>query len=124
MARARALRREGAAHPRMGERLRAARQARALSLRDLAERVGVSASLISQIETGRARPSVNTLYALAAELEVSLDDLAFDDRGAADPRRSSRSPRPVARSSFVANPSSAPPTARASASRAAWSGSA
>jgi DNA-binding XRE family transcriptional regulator/quercetin dioxygenase-like cupin family protein len=81
MARARALRRETAAHPRMGERLREARQARSLSLRDLAERVGVSASLISQIETGRARPSVNTLYALAAELDVSLDDLAFDDEG-------------------------------------------
>jgi len=80
MARARALRRETAAHPLMGERLREARQARSLSLRDLAERVGVSPSLISQIETGRARPSVNTLYALAAELEVSLDDLAFDDQ--------------------------------------------
>ena len=80
MARARALRRETAAHPRMGERLREARQARSLSLRDLAERVGVSPSLISQFETGRARPSVNTLYALAAELEVSLDDLAFDDQ--------------------------------------------
>ena len=80
MARARALRRETAAHPRMGGRLREARRARSLSLRDLAERVGVSPSLISQIETGRARPSVNTLYALAAELEVSLDDLAFDDQ--------------------------------------------
>jgi transcriptional regulator with XRE-family HTH domain len=63
----------------MGERLREQRQARGLSLRDLAERVDVSPSLISQIETGRARPSVNTLYAIAAELEVSLDDLVFID---------------------------------------------
>jgi transcriptional regulator with XRE-family HTH domain len=68
------------AQRRMGERLREARQERRLSLRDLAERLGVSASLISQIETGRANPSVSTLYALVAELDVSLDELLFADR--------------------------------------------
>lgn len=66
-------------HPPVGKRLRAERQAKGLSLRDLADRLGVSASLISQIETGRARPSVSTLYAIAAELGVSLDDLLFLD---------------------------------------------
>jgi transcriptional regulator with XRE-family HTH domain len=64
----------------MGERLREARRARALSLRTLAERLGVSPSLISQIETGRANPSVSTLYAIANELDVSLDELLFNDR--------------------------------------------
>jgi transcriptional regulator with XRE-family HTH domain len=64
----------------MGERLRAARRARNLSLRTLAERLGVSPSLISQIETGRANPSVSTLYAIANELDVSLDELLFNDR--------------------------------------------
>jgi transcriptional regulator with XRE-family HTH domain len=64
----------------MGERLREARHARNLSLRTLAERLGVSPSLISQIETGRANPSVSTLYAIAAELDVSLDELLFSDR--------------------------------------------
>jgi transcriptional regulator with XRE-family HTH domain len=64
----------------MGERLRLARRARGLSLRELAQRVGVSASLISQVETGRANPSVSTLYAIAAELDVSLDELLFEDR--------------------------------------------
>lgn len=64
----------------MGERLREARQARRLSLRVLADRLGVSPSLISQIETGRANPSVSTLYAIAAELDVSLDELLFNDR--------------------------------------------
>jgi transcriptional regulator with XRE-family HTH domain len=63
----------------MGERLRRARQARGLSLRRLADVVGVSPSLISQVETGRAKPSVNTLYALATELGVSLDSLMFMD---------------------------------------------
>jgi transcriptional regulator with XRE-family HTH domain len=77
-------RRPGRGHPPIGERLRAERQAHSLSLRDLADRLGVSPSLISQIETGRARPSVNTLYAIANELNVSLDDLLFLDseRGA------------------------------------------
>jgi transcriptional regulator with XRE-family HTH domain len=69
----------------MGERLREARRARSLSLRTLAERLGVSPSLISQIETGRANPSVSTLYAIAAELDVSLDELLFNDRRPAEP---------------------------------------
>jgi transcriptional regulator with XRE-family HTH domain len=85
--------RSSRAHPPIGERLRAERQARGLSLRDLADRLGVSASLISQIETGRARPSVNTLYAIATELDISIDELLFIDAGrtpAADPRLSER----------------------------------
>jgi transcriptional regulator with XRE-family HTH domain len=64
----------------MGERLRIARRRRGLSLRELAQRLGVSASLISQVETGRANPSVSTLYAIATELDVSLDELLFEDR--------------------------------------------
>jgi transcriptional regulator with XRE-family HTH domain len=63
----------------MGDRLRRARLARGLSLRKLAEILGVSPSLISQVETGRAKPSVNTLYALASELGISLDVLLFMD---------------------------------------------
>ena len=66
----------------MGERLRSARQARGLTLRELAQRLGVSPSMISQIETGRASPSVSTLYAIASELDVSLDELLFNDRRA------------------------------------------
>jgi transcriptional regulator with XRE-family HTH domain len=71
-------------YPEIGERLREARQARRLSLRVLADRLGVSPSLISQIETGRANPSVSTLYAIAAELDVSLDELLFNDRRPAE----------------------------------------
>jgi transcriptional regulator with XRE-family HTH domain len=74
-------------HPPIGERLRAERHARGLSLRDLAERLGVSPSLISQIETGRARPSVNTLYAIANELAISIDDLLFLDADRSDASR-------------------------------------
>lgn len=64
----------------MGSRLRAARQARGLTLRALAQRLEVSPSMVSQIETGRASPSVSTLYAIANELDVSLDELLFNDR--------------------------------------------
>jgi transcriptional regulator with XRE-family HTH domain/quercetin dioxygenase-like cupin family protein len=66
-------------YPQIGDQLRARRQSVGLSLRDLAERLGVTPSLISQIERGRARPSVSTLYALVAELDVSLDELLFND---------------------------------------------
>ena len=72
-------------YPQMGERLRAARTARGLSLRELAGRLAVSPSLISQIETGRSNPSVSTLYAIADELDVSLDVLLFNDRRPAEP---------------------------------------
>lgn len=61
----------------MGDRLRVARQAQGLSLRGLARRLGISPSLLSQVETGRARPSVTTLYGIASELAISLDDLLF-----------------------------------------------
>jgi DNA-binding XRE family transcriptional regulator/mannose-6-phosphate isomerase-like protein (cupin superfamily) len=67
----------------MGDRLRAARQARGLSLRALAERLNVSPSLISQVETGRANPSVSTLYAIVQALGISLDELLFTDAWAA-----------------------------------------
>ena len=38
-------------------------------------RLGVSASLISQVESGQSKPSVSTLYAIVTELGVSLDDV-------------------------------------------------
>ena len=71
----------------MGDRLRQARQARGMSLRRLAEVLGVSPSLISQVETGRAKPSVNTLYAMASELGISLDVLLFMDTPTMSPTR-------------------------------------
>ena len=62
-------------HQHLGAQLRAERQQRSLSVRELARRVGVSASLISQVETGRVRPSVTTLMAVVTELGLSLDNL-------------------------------------------------
>jgi transcriptional regulator with XRE-family HTH domain len=85
-----AARAEGAVgHQQLGAQVRAERQRRALSVRELARRIGVSASLISQVETGRAQPSVTTLMALVTELELSLDSLFSDGAqpGGADARR-------------------------------------
>jgi transcriptional regulator with XRE-family HTH domain len=56
-------------------RLRAERERRNISVRELARRLQVSPSAISQIERGIARPSVATLYAIVAELGLSLDEL-------------------------------------------------
>jgi len=61
----------------LGPRLREVRSAGGLSVRELARRVGCSASLISQIERGVSVPSVGVLYALATELGSSLDYLLF-----------------------------------------------
>jgi mannose-6-phosphate isomerase-like protein (cupin superfamily)/DNA-binding XRE family transcriptional regulator len=59
----------------VGQQLRQARLAAGMSVREMARRVDVSPSFISQIELGRTMPSVGTLYAIASELGVSLDGL-------------------------------------------------
>jgi transcriptional regulator with XRE-family HTH domain/mannose-6-phosphate isomerase-like protein (cupin superfamily) len=59
----------------LGPRLRARRIEQGVGLRELARRLQVSASLISQIETGKLTPSVSTLFAIVNELDVSLDQL-------------------------------------------------
>ncbi|MFE7273578.1 helix-turn-helix domain-containing protein [Streptomyces sp. NPDC057623] len=63
--------------PPVGARIRHARLARGMSLRALAREVGVSASLVSQIETGKTQPSVSTLYAITTALAISVESL-FD----------------------------------------------
>jgi transcriptional regulator with XRE-family HTH domain len=57
----------------IGARLREERERHGISQRELARRLGVSASLISQVESGQSRPSVSTLYAIVTELGASLD---------------------------------------------------
>src|SRR5919109_2853369 len=57
----------------IGEKLRAVRQERKMSLRELADKAEVSASMLSQIETGKVFPSVRSLYSIADALNVSVD---------------------------------------------------
>lgn len=61
--------------PYVGERLREHRQRKGISVRSLARELGVSASLISQIETGKSQPSVSTLYAMTTALGISVEDV-------------------------------------------------
>ncbi len=57
----------------IGDRLRAERMKAGMSQRELARRLGLSPSLISQVESGLSKPSVGTLYAIVTELGLSLD---------------------------------------------------
>jgi DNA-binding XRE family transcriptional regulator/mannose-6-phosphate isomerase-like protein (cupin superfamily) len=59
----------------LGQRLRSERTRQHVGLRELSRRVGVSPSMISQIELGRATPSVSTLYSIVQQLNMSLDQL-------------------------------------------------
>ena len=63
--------------PPIGPRIRAERERRNVTIRALARVIGVSPSLISQIETGKSQPSVSSLYSITSALALSLEDL-FD----------------------------------------------
>jgi transcriptional regulator with XRE-family HTH domain len=72
----------------LGGRIRSHREASKVSLREFARRLGISPSAVSQIETGKSRPSVSTLYAIITELGMSLDEL-FSPTGHGAPARAS-----------------------------------
>ena len=57
----------------VGSRLRELRQERGLSLRDVAKVASVSASLLSQIESGKVNPSVASLLKIAAALQLPIN---------------------------------------------------
>ncbi|HEV3397769.1 MAG TPA: cupin domain-containing protein [Actinomycetes bacterium] len=59
----------------LGASLRAERLRQGLSLRETARRLGISASALSQIETGKAHPSVGKLFDIVNLLNVSVDGL-------------------------------------------------
>ena len=59
----------------VGRRVKALREARGLSLRDLAERSGVSAPMLSQVERGETSPTLATAQRIAAGLDLPLSTL-------------------------------------------------
>ena len=59
----------------LGQRIKALRTERALQQRQLAEKAGLTPSLLSQIESGRLTPSLHTLGKLAGALGVSIASL-------------------------------------------------
>ncbi len=62
----------------VGERIRLAREALGMSVRELSRRVDVSAGHVSQVERGLASFSVRALYTVVSELGISMDSL-FED---------------------------------------------
>ena len=74
----------------LGPRVRALREAMDLSLRDLAERSGVSAPMLSQVERGETSPTLQVAGRIAAGLELRLSQLLrLDESGAVTVVRSS-----------------------------------
>src|SRR5215218_7894730 len=61
--------------PAVGARVRALREAMGLSLRDLADRSGVSAPMLSQVERGETSPTLAIAARIAAGLELTLSQL-------------------------------------------------
>lgn len=59
----------------VGPRVRALRDSMGLSLRDLAQRSGVSAPMLSQVERGEASPTLAVATRIAAGLELTLSQL-------------------------------------------------
>lgn len=94
--------------PSVGARIRQARLERGLGLRALAREVGVSASLVSQIETGKSQPSVSTLYAITTALGISVESL-FSVESLSEGRETAAAVHPAAAvhalAAFAADPS-------------------
>ncbi|MGB4586808.1 MAG: XRE family transcriptional regulator [Rectinemataceae bacterium] len=65
---------------RFGDKVRTVREKRGLTLREVAEKVGVSESMVSQIERNRVSPAIDTLLALADALDIDLEYLFADYR--------------------------------------------
>jgi len=67
----------------IGARVKALREASSLSLRDLAERSGVSAPMLSQVERGETSPTLTVAARIASGLELRLSQLLRLDEGGA-----------------------------------------
>jgi transcriptional regulator with XRE-family HTH domain len=67
----------------VGARVRALRDAMGLSLRDLADRTGVSAPMLSQVERGETSPTLQVAARIAGGLDLTLSQLLrLDESGA------------------------------------------
>jgi transcriptional regulator with XRE-family HTH domain len=65
----------------IGPRVKALREAGGLSLRDLAERSGVSAPMLSQVERGETSPTLAVAARIASGLDLTLSQLLRLDEG-------------------------------------------
>jgi transcriptional regulator with XRE-family HTH domain len=79
----------------VGERLRAIRTLRRVTLRTVAERAELSESFLSQVERGRANASIASLKRIAAALGVNVADLFEPNGTRARPRVLQKASRPA-----------------------------
>jgi transcriptional regulator with XRE-family HTH domain len=79
----------------VGERLRAIRRLRRVTLKTVAHRAELSESFLSQVERGRANASVASLKRIAAALGVNVADLFEPNGRQARPRVLRRENRPA-----------------------------
>ena len=63
----------------IGQRIRKYRKAKAMSQEDLAEKIGISVTHMSHIETGNTKLSLPVFVDIARILEVQTDDLLLDE---------------------------------------------
>ncbi len=64
---------------RLGSRIRAIRQARHLTLRDIADRASVTESFLSQVERDVTSPSIATVHRIAQALDLSIGQLFAEE---------------------------------------------
>jgi len=70
----------GPGHIRIGAKLKQARKAQRLRMRELADRVGCSESLISKIENDRITPSLHMLHKIVTELGTSIGAMFAENK--------------------------------------------
>ncbi len=78
----------------LGQRIKALRRERELQQRQLAEKAGITPSMVSQIESGRLTPSLHTLGKIAAALGVPIASL-FDGQASGSIQISRKKDYPV-----------------------------
>src|SRR3954464_512827 len=65
----------GGGHVELGDRLRAIRQLRRKTLKEVASAAGISESFLSQLERGRTNATIATLQRLSTALGIEVSDL-------------------------------------------------
>ncbi len=81
------MRKTGVNTAELGGAVRRRREERCLSLRDVADQTGVSASTLSRIENGTGKPDADNIARLAAWLDMPIERVMHHShRGTSDPK--------------------------------------
>src|SRR5437867_11994231 len=81
------MRKSGVNTAELGTAIRRRREQQGLSLRDVAEKTGVSASTLSRIENGTGKPDADNIARLAAWLDMPIERVMHHAKGdSADPK--------------------------------------